>query len=189
MISKALQFTSDMLNQFLVNRFSLSEKVVLLNNVIEPDGTIPQKNQNKVVLSLINIEKETLKPFYVRNQRMPDGSFADINPAERYNLDMLITSNFEDYQETLRFLNASLMFFQINQAVDHTASSAFPENLEKLEFEFQKLTFHQMQGLWNSMGAKYQPSVVFRMRLINIQGNEPSTFYGQVLQTSNTVEA
>lgn len=186
MLKKALQFTSDMLSQFLANKFGLDEKKVLLNNIIDADGSLPQVNQNKVIISLINIEKETAKPFYVRQQKLPNGNFADINPTERYNLDLLITSNFDDYLETLGFLNATILFFQVNATLDASFSAAFPAGLSKLEFEIEKISYYQMHNLWSAMGAKYQPSVIYKLRLITIQGNEPDAFTGAVLQTSNT---
>jgi len=185
MISKALQFTNDVLDQFLRNRFGLDESKVLLNNLIESNGSVPQINQNKVVISLINIEKETLKPFYVRNQKLANGNYSDQNPSERYNLDLLISSNFDDYSETLRFLNAVILFFQIHNTLDAHSFSGIPAGLNKLEFENEKISYHQMQGLWTSMGAKYQPSVIYKMRLVTIQGNETEGFTKAVSKTSN----
>ncbi len=169
MISKALQFTNDALDQFLKNRFGLDDSKVLMNNLIESDGTLPQVNQNKVVISLINIEKETAKPYYVRNQKTDSGSFSAINPAERYNLNILISSNFDDYRETLKFLNAVILFFQVHTVLDATSFSGIPPGLSRLDFEMEKVTYHEMQSLWTAMGAKYQPSVVYRMRLVTIQ--------------------
>lgn len=189
MIKKTLQFTCDMLSQYLANTYGLDEKKAVLNNIIDADGTLPQVNQNKVVISLINVEKETAKPFYVRQAKLPNGNFADVNPAERYNLDLLVTSNFDDYQETLLFLNAVIAFFQVNNALDASSSSAFPAGLVKLEYDIEKISYHQMHSLWSAMGAKYQPSVIYKMRLITIQGNQPAGFTDAVLQTSNAAEA
>lgn len=172
MISKALQFTGEVLGQFLRNRFGMEENKVMLNNLIEANGTLPPGNQNKVVISLINIEKETAKPFYIRNKQLPDGSYADINPSERYNLDILISSNFEKYSETLKFLDEVILFFQIYQCIDGSSFSAIPAGLNKLEFEIEKVTYYQMQNLWTAMGAKYQPSVIYKLRLVTVQGNE-----------------
>ncbi len=185
MISKALQFTNDVLDQFLKNRFGLDESKVLLNNLIEGNGAVPEINQNKIVISLINIEKETAKPFYNRNQQLSNGNYASINPAERYNLDVLISSNFDNYTETLKFLNAVILFFQVNNTLDASTSSNIPLGLEKLEFDIEKITYHQMQSLWTAMGAKYQPSVIYKMRLVTIQGNEANGFAPEVIQTSN----
>lgn len=189
MLSKALQFTNDVLDQFLRNRFGLDESRVVLNNLIESSGSIPQINQNKVVISLLNIEKETAKPFYIRNQKLASGNYADINPAERYNLDLLISSNFDDYSETLKFLNAAILFFQVNNSLDATSFSTLPHGLDKLEFEIEKITYHQMQSLWTAMGAKYQPSVIYKLRLITIQGNETEGIIPAVSQTSNSATA
>jgi len=177
MISKALQYTCDALDQFLKNRLALDESKVLLNNVIDTNGSIPQANHNKVVISLINIEKETSRPHYhVRNQKMPDGSFSDVNPPERYNLDILLTSSFDDYGESLKFLDASILFFQMNILLDPASFSNIPEGLNKLHFDNEKITYHQMHSLWTAMGAKYQPSVIYKMRLVTFQGDEAAAF-------------
>lgn len=189
MISKAMQFTRDTLDQFLRNKFSLDESKVLLNALIEANGSVPQINQNKVVISLINLEKETLKPFYVRNQKTAGGSYSEVNPAERYNLMLLISSNFDDYSETLKFLNAIIQFFQINPTLDSGSSSAMPVGLTKLEFEIEKITYHQMQGLWTAMGARYQPSVIYKTRLITIQGEETDGFTPAVSNVSTAASA
>ena len=185
MIDKALLFTNEVLDQFLRNRFSLDESKVVLNNLIEANGSLPQINQNKIVISLINIERETAKPFYVRNQKLADGNYSDISPSERYNLDLLISSNFDDYGETLRFLNAVITFFQVNTSIDAGTFSNIPADLTKLEFDIEKISYHQMQSLWTAMGAKYQPSVIYKLRLVTIQANEPEGFTASVLKTSN----
>jgi hypothetical protein len=185
MINKALQFTNDVLNQFLTNRFGLDERKVVLNNLIESNGSVPQINNNKVVISLINIEKETNKPFYVRNQKLENGNYSAVNPAERYNLDLLISSNFDDYTETLKFLNAVILFFQVNASIDAASFSTIPAELDKLEFEIEKITYHQMQSLWTAMGAKYQPSVIYKMRLVTIQGNESQGVIPAISGVSN----
>jgi hypothetical protein len=189
MISKALQFTRDALDQFLRNRFRLDESKVLLNALIEANGQVPQINQNKVVISLINLEKETLKPFYVRNQRIADGNYSEVQPSERYNLMLLISSNFDDYSETLKFLNAVIQFFQINPSLDSGSTSNIPAGLVKLEYEIERITYHQMQGLWTAMGARYQPSVIYKTRLVTIQGNETDGFVPAVSDVSATATA
>ncbi len=190
MISKALQYTCDALDQFLKNRLALDESKVLLNNVTDNTGTVPQANQNKVVISLINIEKETSRPYYhVRNQKMSDGSFSDINPPERYNLDILLSSSFDDYGESLKFLDACILFFQMNILLDKTSFSNIPEGLDKLHFDNEKITYHQMHSLWTAMGAKYQPSVIYKMRLVTFQGNEAAAFTPAISTISTSAEA
>jgi hypothetical protein len=42
-----------------------------------------------------------------------------------------------------------------------------------------------MHSLWTAMGAKYQPSVIYKIRLITIQGSEPESFAPGVTQVAN----
>lgn len=189
MINTALQFTANVLDQFLRNRFGLNESVVVLNNVIDSDGSLPKINQNKVVISLINIDRETTRPFNVRNQKLENGNYVETRPPEKYNLDILLSSNFDAYSETLKFLNAMIFFFQANGVLDARTSSNIPGGLNKLEFDIEKITYHQMQSLWTAMGAKYQPSVIYKMRLITISGNETKGFIPAVEKLSNQVIA
>lgn len=186
MIMKSLQFTHDVLGQYLMNNFNLDESRVVLNNIIDANGNIPLENQNKVVISLINVERETLKPFYVRNQKLNNGNYAEVNPSERYNLDILITSNFDDYNETLKFLNAVILFFQANTAVDSASFSSLPQGINRLEYDIEKISYHQMHSLWTAMGAKYQPSVIYKMRLLTLQAKESYAFTTSVKQTKNS---
>jgi len=187
MIQKSLQFTHDVLSQFLTNAFNLDENKVVLNTIIDTDGNIPLQNKNKVVVSLINVERETLKPFYGRNQKLSNGNYAEIRPSERYNLDILITSNFDDYSETLKFLNAVILFFQTNTAVDSASFSSMPGGINRLEYDIEKITYHQMHSLWTAMGAKYQPSVIYKMRLLTLQAGESHSFTTELKETKNSV--
>lgn len=187
MISSALQFVRDTMDQFLKNKFGLDESRVVLNNLIESNGSVPATNQNKITISLINIEKETNRAFYIRNKKTNEGDFKEINPDERYNLDLLISSNFDDYAETLRFLNGAMLFFQVNNRLEASSFSTIPAGITRLDFDVEKINYVQMQGLWTSMGAKYVPSIIYKMRLISIQGDEAEGFPIAASQISNRI--
>jgi len=187
MISKGLQFTGGILNQFIRNRYGIDDNMVVLNSLLEPNGAVPQANHNKLVLSLINIEKETNKPFYVHNKKMADDQYSSISPFERVNLEILVSSNFENYLEALKFIDTAMLFFQLNPKMDSKMYAAFPEEVQKIEFELVKISYHQMHSLWTAMGAKYQPSVVYLLRLVHFQGNEPRTFIPAVNAAVNTI--
>ena len=83
-----------------------------------------------------------------------------------------------------KVLNSAILFFQIHPMLDSSAYSTIPAGLHKLEYEIEKLGYHQMHSLWTAMGAKYQPSVIYKVRLITIQGNEAESFAPGVTQTS-----
>lgn len=188
MISKALQFTCGLIDQFIKNRLGIVESKVLLNNLIENNGAVPQQNNNKVIISLINIEKETARPFSGWNQQVSDDKFAGVNLTERYNLDILIGANFDNYIETLYFLDEVMLFFQANHCLDSSSYASMPDGIPKLEFEIEKISYHQMQSLWTAMGAKYRPSLVYKMRMVSVQANQSDRFIPAIVQTSvNTI--
>lgn len=189
MITKALEFTCEVLDQFLKNRFALDDSRVLLNNLMDIQGNIPLTNQNKLVISLINIEKESARPYYVRQEKLANGSFSDVQLSARFNLDLLFSANFDDYRESLKFLDATIYFLQVYPVLNAASFSSIPPGLSKLEFDVEKITYHQMQGLWTSMGAKYQPSIIYKMRMITIKGDEVQGFTPAVAQTAQGVNA
>jgi hypothetical protein len=164
MIHKTLQFTSDILNQYLKNKFELEEDKVVLNNIVQYGGSVQVMNENKVVISLINIEKETARPFY--SGPGEGGNYSDAAPNEMHNLDILITVNFNDYSEGLKFLDAAMAFFQLNPFFDTANATNIPRDIIKIEFGLLKTDYQQMQNLWKAMAASYRPSVIYKIRQV-----------------------
>lgn len=186
MIEQALQFTSKTLNQFIKNKFNLDENKVLINPIIDQKGDVPLENQNKIILSLIHIEQETTKQFYNRTQQTASGNYVKKPLTHRYNLYTLVTPNFDNYSETLKFLDASISFFQNNPMIDATTNSNIPEELNRLEFELQKgENYMQMQNLWTALGAKYQPSIIYKIRLVTIVSDQIDGFDSAITKISN----
>ena len=93
----------------------------------------------------------------------------------------------DDYNETLKFINATILFFQANPFFNANSTSSFPAELGKLEYEIERISYHEMHNLWSAMGAKYQPSVIYKLRLVTLQANEAEAFGVSVTQTSTTV--
>ncbi len=177
MIEKALQFTGKALNQFVKKKFGLDEDVVMINPIIDQNGVVPKENQNKIIISLIHVEQDNTKQFYNRNQQLSNGNYVKAPLSYRYNLFTLITPNFDSYSEALKFLDASIQFFQINELIDATRNAEIPSELGKLEYEFQKgENYMQMQNLWTALGAKYQPSVIYKVKLVTIVSDEIDGF-------------
>lgn len=187
MIHSALQFVVDIMNQYFQNKMGLDGSYVVLDKLVNPDGSAIASNNNKLILSLVNLERETAQPFYNRTQQPALQAQPNINPDVRLNLDLLIASNFESYRETLTFLNQAISFFQSNNVLDSSVSANFPADLSKLEFEMERISYQQMHSLWTSMGVKYLPSVMYKMRMLTIQGNESKGFVHPVSQQNTKV--
>ena len=176
MIYPAVKFLSDTLNQFLVNTFQLHESVVSVDHLLQPDGSASRAIDNKVVLTVINIEEETLKPFHSNIKRLATGEFAQTNETRKYKLYVMFSCNHKVYAEALKFIDAILLFFQQTPFVSSETNSDIPTQLQKLDFEIEKINYTAMQNLWNSMGVKYRPSLVYMIRLITVQSSTDRAF-------------
>ncbi len=171
MIEEALAFVRQSLDRYLTLQFDLPESIVVLNSLLEQDGSVSLKNQNKIVISLINLDSESSRQFY-GGQSSKQQTSTRYNPAMRFNLITLFASSFDDYEESLRFLNATIRFFQANSSLNAFNSPDIPSSLDKLQFEVENLDFYGTHNLWSAMGAKYIPSVIYRIRHVDVQANE-----------------
>jgi len=89
---------------------------------------------------LINIEKETLKQFYNKSsQKIYQTEFirSKLLPKDN-NLDLLVSASFDDYNETLRFLNAVILFFPDPSYAGCHFLFTIPAGLNRLEFEIER---------------------------------------------------
>jgi hypothetical protein len=186
MIEKALQYTRDVFNQYLKNKFGLDEDAVLINRIVDQSGSSPKENINKVVLSVIHLGQETNQQFYNKSKRTVDGNYVIAAASQRYNIYILVVPHFDDYKEGLKFLNASLEFFQTYSLLNGEVNSKIPDGISKLEFQLEKGDgYMQMQNLWTALGAKFQPSIVYMMKLITIDSGQIEGFDSKVSQISN----
>ena len=46
-----------------------------------------------------------------------------------------------------------------------------PSPLEKLTFEIFNLPINELSHIWSGIGAKYVPSIIYKVRMISIQEN------------------
>ncbi len=66
MIYPAVRFITELLNQFMLNRFQLNDEIVCMSNLSSSEGVGAANIENKVVLTIINIEEETLKLHFCK---------------------------------------------------------------------------------------------------------------------------
>lgn len=190
MIESALEFTKEVFNQYLANKFGVDEEVVIINRIVDENGSKPLENSNKVVISLIHLDQETNQQFYNKSKRTANGNYTVAQPSQRYNLYILIVPSYDDYKEGLKFLDASIQFFQANALLDGEKSSEIPAGILRLEFQLEKGDgYMQMQNLWTALGAKFQPSIIYRMKLITIDADQIEGFNTQVSsEKTNTIQ-
>lgn len=172
MLQSALMFIKQQLDQTLINGFELDESITVLNHLIQQGGSFPEKNQNKMVITLINLDYETNKAYSGNRYRLPDNNFTTIQPDSLFNVDLLFTASFDDYEEALKFLNATIAFFQATPSFNTKVTPSIPEGIKTLNFEIENISFSETHNLWSAMGAKYQPSIIYKVRHVVIQSDQ-----------------
>lgn len=156
---------------------------VVLNNLVDANGNTPQKNQNKLVVTLINLENETNRQFYGGDRR-DVGQISRINPEVLFNLDILFSSCFDEYTESLKFLTATIGFFQENSSFTRANNPALPEGISTLKFEIENTPSGKTHNLWTALGAKYLPSIVYKMRHISVASGQIKGASSEITTTS-----
>lgn len=171
MISQFITFLKNDLNSFITNKKGVNESFVLfanLNNINEN----PQGADNKIIISIVNIEEEKLL-------KHPDNytkTTTEINykkPAVWLNFICLFTfytkSN-ENY-DGIDLLANVVQYFQSRPRITKTTAvvpEAFPAMYEDFRAEFVSLNYEQTNYLWGLFGGKYHPSVIYKFKTIPI---------------------
>lgn len=145
----------------------------------------------KLGLSLVNVEEEKyLKSQLPREKRIGD-EVQVTNPDIKLNLLIMIAANpgSGNYPEAVERLSLAITFFQgmsfFNKAtrLDPGDKALWPP-IEQLSVELYSLTLDQQNQLWASIGAKYLPSVVYKVRLIVVD----SGVFGDLKPVIKTID-
>ncbi|MGX9460852.1 DUF4255 domain-containing protein [Shewanella sp. A14] len=155
------------LNQFLKNRFELSEDIVVISNLVNHDGSVCANINNRVVLFITNIEKETAMSHSSDSHRA--AAFATVKPIF-LNLYLMVSANFNgtNYNESLKFISSVIGFFQINPVFNHQNSPELNRKIDKIILDIENIQTQDLSNIWGMLGAKYVPSILYKVRMITI---------------------
>jgi hypothetical protein len=169
MIDKTLTFVLGELNGFLGTIFPSSEPHAVLSSLANPDGSASQGTENKIIVSLTNIERETAAVSTPIQTRPDNGGALRVSTPLNLNIFILLSSSFVgNYAEALRFLSESIRFFQAKPVYTPQNSPGFPRELERLAIEMVTLNIQDLQNLWSNMGGRYLPSAFYKVRMITL---------------------
>lgn len=171
MIDVALKFISSELNQYLNNKLSLdvaSKDPVILGNISKLSEAAANNDlEEKVILTLVNLEEERILRNPEKFTRVED-RLEQRNPKIFLNLYCLFAVNKSKYSEALKYLSFVIQFFQHRSVFNHITDPLLDDKIEKLLLELYTINFEQTNHLWGTMGGKYYPSALYKMRLITI---------------------
>ena len=167
MIDTAIKFINSQLKEYLA-QLGNTEDVVAGNL-----ATLKKENANAIIVSLINIEEETT----LRNQK----NFKKINnqlvrksPPIYLNLFVMVAFSLEDYDNCLLRMSQTIQFFQKKKVFEAEAYPILLSNdIKEMIFKLFTIDLEQLNDLWGILGGNYHPSVIYKVRLIEIEAKEP----------------
>jgi hypothetical protein len=172
-IYESLNFLAERLNNYIQrNVISVAESPVILSRLVESDGKSAEGTTDKLILSLVNVEKDTLvQPFSSNGYNANGQCIVSASPIYM-NLHVILAANTksDNYKKALKLLSSGMSFFQNNSVFDRQNSPNMPEGLEKLIIDVENIKIQEMNNLWSSIGTKYMPSVLYKVRTVALGG-------------------
>jgi hypothetical protein len=123
---------------------------------------------NAVSVLLVRIEEETaMRPPDRHAQIAADGVRRRVEPEIRMNLFVLFVARFpDDYGLSLRHLSRLVRYFQNHRLFTRDNSPELPEQVPQLVLELVTPTFAEQNEIWGTLRVSYQPSVLYRVRMV-----------------------
>ena len=170
MINESLQFIADELNKYLTLKLGPSgdpPRLVTgnISRVFDPEAGTGLNN--KAILSLVNVEEDRVAKQQ-ENFVKTDTSTRYKSPQLYLNLYILIAVNRTLYSDSLTWLNYILQFFQYQNVFTPISHPALDSRIQKLIVDLYSLNFEQVNHLWSTLGGKYLPSVLYKVRQITV---------------------
>lgn len=169
MIDIALKFLRDYINLQITDPSNLA----VLGNIAKETDIV----NDKIHISLIQVEEEkVLKDINFKRRLHPaDDFYTTINPEIRLNLYILITYQYtnKNYEEALKQLSNVVTIFQGKYVFTKPDfMKAAYEPLEQIVLDLYTQTIDQNSNLWQALGEKLSPSLLYKMRVVGIQANK-----------------
>lgn len=180
MIQTTLTFIKD-----LVESFINDSNVETYLDVLSKDET----KEEGIYVSLLYFEEEKMMknnrhmiPVY--NKKSEIDGYQKVNPTIYLNLYVMIISNLSQYGEALKQISCVIEHLQQKNVFlktetgDITEGGGFDNNgypilneskypkLEKVVFEMETLTFEQNNSLWQAIGSKLYPYVIYKVKTL-----------------------
>jgi hypothetical protein len=170
MFESSLVFLRNQLNEHLGRQFGQQAGDGGEAMVAFPDGEKLDPISFKlgaVTLLLINVEQETsLRAPDPYAKIASDGSSYRGQPDIRLNLGILFVARYKQYEQSLGMLSQIIQYFQTCRVFDHQNSPSLDSRIDKLILELITLPFEEQNNIWSALRTTYQPSVLYRVRMI-----------------------
>ena len=169
MIYEALTCLTEEINEYFRNKLKVSDERIILSGIVNQDGTVAIQGENKVILTLINVEKEPVVRINASSGRLGGSS----SPPTSVNLYILFSAYFSanNYSEALRFISFIIGFLQEKNVFTSSNTPKLDDSIEKLSVEMETVGSEKLNNIWATLGAKYMPSVLYKVRMLTYDGS------------------
>jgi len=137
------------------------------------DMSIPD---NSVALSLLNIDEEVSMRNPMISKRVEGDKVYTQTPGISLNLNIIFIANFpSDYLSELNYITKIVEFFQQKDTFTLSNTPSLQKQgryVEELVFKLSTTKLEDQHQVWNLLGIKYMPSVMFNVGKILIQEDE-----------------
>jgi Pvc16 N-terminal domain len=172
MIHQVFQFLADQLNGYLRKRV---DDPVHYTHFVEmlPAGDAVT-NDHAVRMILVNVEEEKVFRSQQPTIRMVNSQTEYLAPEVKLNLYILFSAHYSGttYKDALQAISYIILFFQSHGSFTNLAYPALGTSIEHLNIELHSLNFEQQNQIWASLGDKYKPSVMYKVRMLVLQDTE-----------------
>lgn len=201
MIYQVLRIITHELNQYFIQLENADATYVMLGNIAtyeqksDGPGNGPSDDyDNKVIGTLVSLQEEkTLKnrPFRKVN---PQDRVEYKNPPVPVNIYVLFTATNKNYENALIYISRVVNFFQgknlftnQNTPVPNVTPAIENMNQFRLMLDMFSPSFEESNYLWGTLGGKQFPSVLFRIRKLDIDANLKISESG-IIETVKTTD-
>ena len=161
MIKKILTYYAERLDEYLSRLHHQPEGLAEVGFV----GNGTEERPCKMVVSLINVERETAGGISAPVQRTAEG-YTRQAPPLLLNLNLMLAAVYDErrYAESLSILSDTLKFVQ----------SVPKFEVEEMSYtvEIMTLSPQDLNNIWTTLGGQYYPSVVCKLRRLVIDAEE-----------------
>jgi len=177
-IDQALLFLKGQLNDYLALPVLGQPPVASEDSVVFLDGDKTDPVSFKVgaiTALLINVEQEPASRQANPYLRVTaDGSAYQTHADIRLNLWVLFAARFKQYERSLGQLSRIISYFQVHPVLDPQNAPTLPAGIGRLAMELTTLPLAEQNDLWNALRTTYQPSVLYRVRMVTFEDQQPT---------------
>ncbi|CAK9885810.1 MAG: hypothetical protein XXXJIFNMEKO3_02227 [Candidatus Erwinia impunctatus] len=156
------------MNQSINAVFDLSEDLVIVSPPADLDGSKSTKIQNKILIFISNIEKDSFSKSFRQDNYQNSNKTAISTKPLYITLTVTIAANFSTnhYTDGLKLVSNLLAFFNRHKNFTLQNSPDLPRQIEQINMELESIPGEQLNHMWGRFGSHYLPSCVYRVRAV-----------------------